>query len=803
MNAICAGPGTNKGLWTNDTTLVNSGEAYEISTAGAVTPVSIPETQVGRTDDATSIVSDLNGKLWYTRPSAADIGMFDPATGLITEFPVNAGNARPTLITLDPVTGWPWFVAQIATNANAEIGKVDPNTGALTIVGVVPKSDPSIRAITFDAKDGNFWYVDDSHASIGFINPTTGAITENIALSVDSGLNDIVADASGNLWFTDSSRVTLGEYVLATSTITYPKNAYVGNADQIIVDSQGNFWFIGGSVSGLFEFNPVSGTLTEVDPYAGGSIALGPDGNIWFAGGQDIVGVYNVTNGQITTYPVPSQNPGAFLYAITAGEDGNVWFTGQTFGSAPINFIGAIGLTSAAQPSSLAIATQPGHVTAGHGFGLAVAVDNSSGSLDLFYQGTVSLSLATDPSGNAKLGGTLTATVVNGEAVFTGLTLNNAGTGYVIQATATGITPALTQPFDVALPATHLVVTTEPPVSVAAGTEFTTVVAAEDDNGNVDGTYDQAITLTLLNNTEAATFGGTLTEVPNDGMATFSDLTVSQPGDGYALQAAGGTLATGQSSDFDVTAPPANHLVMATGPPDTMVAGTPFELVVDADDNLGLLDTTYNGPMTLSLSGGPSQATLGGTLQVNAAAGVATFSGLTLDLAGSNYTINVASGTLTGVSTSVFVVTPAAAYQLLISTQPSSMATAGQPFATQPVISEVDEYGNLETGDDSTAITVSLATGNGPLQGTAMVTESGGVAAFTDLADDRAGVISLNFAGLGLLAGPSSNIFISPAAAAQLVIQTPPFANVTAGNPLTDPIVIDEEDQYGNRRDRR
>ena len=48
--------------------------------------------------------------------------------------------------------------------------------------------------------------------------------------------------------------------------------------------------------------------------------------------------------------------------------------------------------------------------------------------------------------------------------------------------------------------------TSEPPISVQAGTEFITVVSAEDGNGNVDASYDQAITLTLLNNTEDAAY---------------------------------------------------------------------------------------------------------------------------------------------------------------------------------------------------------------------------------------------------------------------------------------------------------
>ena len=81
----------------------------------------------------------------------------------------------------------------------------------------------------------------------------------------------------------------------------------------------------------------------------------------------------------------------------------------------------------------------------------------------------------------------------------------------------------------------------------------------------------------------------------------------------------------------------------------------------------------------------------------------------------------------------------------MIHTQPSATATAGQAFGTQPVVYEEDQYGNLETGDNSTVVTASLASGTGPLQGTTTVTVSGGVATFTNLADNKAETISLNF----------------------------------------------------------
>ena len=177
--------------------------------------------------------------------------------------------------------------------------------------------------------------------------------------------------------------------------------------------------------------------------------------------------------------------------------------------------------------------------------------------------------------------------------------------------------------------------------------------------------------------------------------------------------------------------------------------------------------------------------------------GIATFANLT-DNTAETITLKFSADGLSAGPSSSIVVSPAALFRLKIATQPSSQRTAGQPFATQPVIDELDQYGNLESGDNSTVITASISFGNGPLVGTTTATVVGGVATFTNLADTSIGTISLGFSGAGLSVGPSENIVINPGPAAQLVITTQPYPNVTAGNPLTDPIVVDEEDQYGN-----
>jgi hypothetical protein len=114
------------------------------------------------------------------------------------------------------------------------------------------------------------------------------------------------------------------------------------------------------------------------------------------------------------------------------------------------------------------------------------------------------------------------------------------------------------------------------------------------------------------------------------------------------------------------------------------------------------------------------------------------------------------------------------------------------------VIEELDLYGNVETTDNSTAITASVSFGNGPLVGTTTVVVSGGVATFTNLADTSIGTIALGFSGGGLAVGPSNQIVINPGPAAQLVILAQPGPTVTAGSAFTGAITIDEEDRYGN-----
>jgi hypothetical protein len=400
------------------------------------------------------------------------------------------------------------------------------------------------------------------------------------------------------------------------------------------------------------------------------------------------------------------------------------------------------------------------------------------------------------------MGSPLTLTLAGGVASFGGLTYDRAETmniGFTTNATGVSSTTSNNIVVNPAS-ASKLVIAQQPSATATAGQSFGVqpVIYEEDQYNNILANDNSTVIAAMLNS-GTGPLQGTPSATASGGVARFNSL-ADNLAETITLIFTNGSLSSTPSSPINVNPGPATKLVIQTQPSTTATAGQSFAVqpVIELEDSNGNLEASDNSSVvTVSLASG--NGTLQGTKSVTVINGMATFAGLS-DTKAENISLKFFGDGLTAGPSTNIIVSPAETYQLLIHTQPSSAATAGQPFPTQPAIDEVDQYGNLETGDSSTPITASLASGNGPLQGTKTVIASGGVATFLDLADNRAGTaaISLNFSGAGLSAGPSNNIFISPAAAAALVIQTPPYSSVTAGNGLTDPIVINEVDAFGN-----
>jgi len=210
---------------------------------------------------------------------------------------------------------------------------------------------------------------------------------------------------------------------------------------------------------------------------------------------------------------------------------------------------------------------------------------------------------------------------------------------------------------------------------------------------------------------------------------------------------------------------PTADLVVTTQPPANVTAGAGFGVTVTAVDSSGNVDSSFNGTVTVALDNNPGAATVAGTLTVTAQSGVATFSGLTLNKADTGYTLLISDTGMVPATTSAFNVTPAAATQLVVTTQPPRVVSVGETFSL--VASAEDPYGNVDGNfDGSVAVGLAANPGGATFGGTLSVTAQNGVASFSGLTLDRPGIgYTLNLSSSGLLGATTNaiDVFTGPA----------------------------------------
>jgi hypothetical protein len=186
-----------------------------------------------------------------------------------------------------------------------------------------------------------------------------------------------------------------------------------------------------------------------------------------------------------------------------------------------------------------------------------------------------------------------------------------------------------------------------------------------------------------------------------------------------------------------------------TGLPTSAVAGTALSATLTAKDIFGQTAVGYTGTVHFSSTDGQADLPSNYTFTLGDG-GVHAFSNGVILKSASNQTAtatDTATASITG-SASVSV-NPAAADHLLFLQQPTD-TPAGQTIS--PVVVEVvDQFGNVETSDNSDTITLSLGSNpsGGTLSGTLSLTVVNGAAIYSDLSIDLAGAGYTLHASLG------------------------------------------------------
>ena len=250
-------------------------------------------------------------------------------TGQITQYNI-PGAAGPNGIAVG-ADGNVWFGMAppfCCNTPNFQIGQLTPS-GQLTTF--TTPSAGRVETVT-RGPDGNIWFIEIDSGQIASITPQ-GAVTEYPVPQVQTpngpvtpDLSGLTAGPDGALWF--------GSF--------YP-GGVIGRM----------------SVYGSVRYFTLPSSASEPTNFV-----AGPDGAIWFTDvGTGTIGRIT-TAGDVTSFPVPTDNGFSELAGITIGPDGNIWFT-----DAGANVIGRMTLagnvTEFPVPSHQGRPDIPSNITAG------------------------------------------------------------------------------------------------------------------------------------------------------------------------------------------------------------------------------------------------------------------------------------------------------------------------------------------------------------------------------------------------------------------------------------------------------
>lgn len=421
--------------------------------------------------------------------------------------------------------------------------------------------------------------------------------------------------------------------------------------------------------------------------------------------------------------------------------------------------------------AALRFAAQPSDTSAGVALSsVTVQLVDSGGNALTAANASVTIALSANPGG-ATLSGTTTVSTVNGVATFSDLTLDRAGSGYALSASAIGLAAAVSTSFSVAPGAPSMLKIHGQPSDVVAGSTMTpaVVVRVEDGFGNL--VPSTAPVTVYIGNPNGATLSGTTTVNAIGGFATFGDLSVDKTHKQYWFRATSPGLLGVNTGYFDVVAGPAASMAFVSGfGPADVAAGSVLTpaVYVGVYDALGNLVADPARTVVIALAANPGGATLAGTTSKTATIGtVVFFADLTMDKVGTGYTFVASSSGLPDVTSVPFAVTPGPLAQIRYPTQPTQVVS-GATMAPAVEVELLDAYGNRLTTNDSVSLALRANPGAAALGGTTTVNASAGIATFATLNLDAAGSGYTLRATSGVVSADSASFDVNPGPASEV-----------------------------------
>ena len=328
-------------------------------------------------------------------------------------------------------------------------------------------------------------------------------------------------------------------------------------------------------------------TVTARDQYGnpiqGATIVLGVTGTANTINQPALTGSTGVTTGTVSS---------TFAESKTVSASAN----GTTLTATQILTVGP------AMSSQLTVGQQPGSAASGQSITPAPSfiIRDAFGNQVTSATNGVTIGFGTN-AGGGTLSGTTIVSASGGVATFPGLSIDKAGTGYTLQATATGLFSATTGPFDIIAGSPSASMSTVSAslgtITASSGSAATTItVTVRDGAGNPISGVNVVLASTGTGNNLSApgatngsgVFSGTLSST----QAEFKTVSATAGGVGIS-QTVGVTVNPGSASAAQTTA----------SVPSAGTAGQATAISVQARDQFGNALTSSGGTVAVTVSG--------------------------------------------------------------------------------------------------------------------------------------------------------------------------------------------------------
>jgi virginiamycin B lyase len=241
----------------------------------------IREIPLGAGSAPHGVIAGPDGAAWITDGGLNAIVRVDGQSGAVRAFPLPGDRSGANLNTavFDP-SGILWFTGQAGV-----YGRLDPASGEVEVF-----DDPEGRGpygITA-TPDGDVWYASLAGSHIARIDPGTGAVTVVEPPTAGQGARRVWSDSRGRIWVSEWEAGQVGVHdPLSGAWEEWRLPGEAPQAYAVYVDERDIVWLTDFGANAIVRFDPATKAFDSIElPSPGAAVRqlLGRPGEVWGAG---------------------------------------------------------------------------------------------------------------------------------------------------------------------------------------------------------------------------------------------------------------------------------------------------------------------------------------------------------------------------------------------------------------------------------------------------------------------------------------------------------------------------------------